>query len=502
MRSQCDEAHPECHRCRRRGRSCRYSRRDRSILVLNEQYARTEQSPGSTFENYNTAGTGTEYNLQLRTSRVADAGSGIFQTFRIGVGKQVRPERHLTSSVNPTPSRALSSPQSILVARFGATMGYDHPNKHAMQILGCWSDFIPSRIGSDATLDLAVRYLISSSEAFRLPQANISQLARATAVQATASLRALVANTARTHVVEDSLLLATVCHWISEQFMGLGSSQHLPHARGLYKMLQMRKISGSDDRLADALVDGSYHQEALDAMSDGRDSDFDNGDPPKTSDAIAKTSIPFDEASEYLRGQVIRLPRLCRLIKACLNSLEDAKVKGEAVALAEQLYLCSREPILGHLLGGVELYPTISKDVSPIYSISHRLPSMAALHKVLTLYTYQILLYALLQSLLSRGISSPHMEIARIEEQDVAAAIGVGMAVDYTLSADSSMPLAALRILTPLQIALGTWHRLEERRVGTAAARSAQQMQEWIVRINTDILHRWSVSRTQSKGCV
>ena len=283
--------------------------------------------------------------------------------------------------------------------------------------------------------------------------------------------------------------------------MGLGSSQHLPHAQGLYKMLKIRKTSGSDDRLTDALIDGSYHQETLDAMSEGRDSDHDNGSPLKPVNDITKASTPFDKASEYLREQTIRLPRLSRLTRACLNALEDVKMKDEAVALAEQLYLCSRDPILDHLLDDTELCPTASKDVIPVYAISHRFPSMAALHKTLSLYTYRLLLYALLQSLVSQGISSPHIEIARIEEQDIEAAIGVGMAVDYSLSADTSMPLATLRVLKPLQITLGAWNRLEERRAGTAPARSAQQMREWIVRVNADILRRWSMRQTQSDIC-
>lgn len=77
---------------------------------------------------------------------------------------------------------------------------------------------------------------------------------------------------------------------------------------------------------------------------------------------------------------------------------------------------------------------------------------------------------------------------------DTESATCIAMCVDYAINLQPSLPFAALRVLSPIQIAYGAWYRAE-RRLGSAGGKDvdrdrqhAEAMKGWMNELTDHIL--------------
>ena len=107
-----------------------------------------------------------------------------------------------------------SSPETALISRYIDMLGPDVSGKQPLAILGTWIETMPSRIGHNRMLDLAVEFLLNSYAAYRDGMHSKRKLAKATKAKALRELQLVVLN-ARTEPTYD-LLLATKMHYAAE----------------------------------------------------------------------------------------------------------------------------------------------------------------------------------------------------------------------------------------------------------------------------------------------
>lgn len=466
-----------------------YPPRDASIILLNPPASGTGHLERACIINGTDQGTSGS-DLDLRTQRIAANGSGVFQVFRNTTKKRPRGESPPSSNKHPSPARTMTSQQDLLVARWAAAMGYVNPHTNFVQVVCHWADIVPPRIGSDESLDLAVQYLIESAESHRLSRTDTSKSTQIVGAKAIRSLQTAIDRTISTQHVDDSVLLATLCHWLAELFVGVGSFYYILHIQGLSKMLQIRLTADPDDKLARMMIQDSYFEDVIDSMLEGHDSVFDSNQLVREEATSPSMSLPAI-ASTALQGQMIKLPRLCRLVRSCSERPDDSDLFQETVALAERLYLDCCDLNLDFYTDQIDLEPTATQEVLHMFVQSYRFPSVQAYNLLILSYAYQVLLCGLLQSLLRLQVSSPVLDLPEIQKRDLQAATNIGMSADYALIMDPTMAMAALNILIPSQLSLGPWHRLEKRSQTTEELTLARQKQEWIIMITSGMLKKW-----------
>ena len=166
--------------------------------------------------------------LKLSTQRKAEFGSGTFQTLtsvsvaKIRSSKEMAVRRkkalgaHL-QHLHQEASLALvrpSSAESTLIARWVEMLGLAPANSRPLSILGTWIQSIPSRIGSNPMLDLAVEFLINSHAVYWDASYSKRQVASATKSKALKELQ-LAVSQSQTHNTYE-LVLATKMHYAAE----------------------------------------------------------------------------------------------------------------------------------------------------------------------------------------------------------------------------------------------------------------------------------------------
>jgi hypothetical protein len=224
--------------------------------------------------------------LRVTTERHAEDGQGCFQTLAPGskfkshaskkkINKQqraleayLRTLREETALVSYQPS----SPETTLIARYVGMLGPDPTGKQPFEILGTWIQSIPSRIGSNRMLDLAVEFLVDSYGTFRDDMHSRRKVAKASKAKALKELQ-LVVMSADNKPTYD-VLLATKLHYAAEvslhtvscrcftndlqALLGLDTMYHAIHAFGLAELLRSGSVSKVDDEHFWDLIDNTY----------------------------------------------------------------------------------------------------------------------------------------------------------------------------------------------------------------------------------------------------
>lgn len=170
----------------------------------------------------------TSLNLRLSTQRKAESGSGTFQTLApVAMGKartskkaavKRRHELHAyLRQIQWENSLSLIKPSSAdgtLISRWVDMLGSMPENNKPLSILGTWIQSIPSRIGSNSMLDLAVEFLIDSHAVFWDDSYSKRQTATATKSKALKELQLAVSIDQSRNTYE--MVLATKMHYAAE----------------------------------------------------------------------------------------------------------------------------------------------------------------------------------------------------------------------------------------------------------------------------------------------
>jgi hypothetical protein len=215
--------------------------------------------------------------------------------------------------------------------------------------------------------------------------------------------------------------------------------------------------------------------------------------PPK--DTYSTALCDVDTSMEIVQYVLAQLPRLVfdiRTAMECLGKRDfDMKVVERLVALF-------------NLSAGSYVERTIkqySKSVQGIRA-SRASPTEGSLYfdgaqvfyMALGYYFSQIILCSLMQRLEEVHVGCIAMlDIRAARARDVAAATSLATCIEYALKPIPSRPFTALAVLAPIQLAIGSWVRLQKRQPSTDTAEylRAAEMVRWTSEKAHYIVQMW-----------
>lgn len=176
----------------------------------------------------NSSLSGSTLELRVSTQKKAEFGSGIFQTLAPASVAKTPPSkkaavhkkkafnaylRHLQLQASLAAIKP-SSAEGMLVARWVDMLGSGPTNSRPLSILGTWIQSIPSRVGSNRMVDLAVEFLIDSNAVYWDDSYSKRQIASATKSRALKELQLAVSQAQSQNTYE--MVLATKMHYAAE----------------------------------------------------------------------------------------------------------------------------------------------------------------------------------------------------------------------------------------------------------------------------------------------
>ena len=228
----------------------------------------------------------------------------------------------------------------------------------------------------------------------------------------------------------------------------------------------------------------------------GNDSCFDTFEIPKSPPG---TTNRTNDAFRALQELYIRIPRLARLVRST-HDYDDTEVAEymDAHILAKEIYESSNNNFIEQVLSEESMSSTTACTLLPplddIQSLDFK--TGAAFVLAAKYYTYRTLLCSILLTLCSLEQTDPYFDEEQIRALDISAATTVAMCVEYGLGGPNSHPLIAMRLFLPVQMAFGTWHRIQKvessREVfATPEYEQAVRMKEWCLGITRRLDHIW-----------
>lgn len=225
--------------------------------------------------------------LRVSAQRRAESGSGTYQTLAPVSVARIRSSKRSTMykrkvldayirDLQLGASLALvrpSSGESTLIARWVDMLGTAPANNRPLSILGTWIQSIPSRVGANSMLDLAIEFLIDSHAVYWDDSYSKRQAASTTKLKALRELQLAVSQT-QTRKTYD-MVLATKMHYAAEvrhtmceiselsanllqTLLGVDTMYHAIHAFGLAELLKVGGVSNVDDEHYWDLIDNTY----------------------------------------------------------------------------------------------------------------------------------------------------------------------------------------------------------------------------------------------------
>lgn len=166
--------------------------------------------------------------LRLSTQRKAESGSGTFQTLApVAIAKARIPKKAalyrkqaLVAYLRQLQGEASlsiikpSSAEGTLTSRWVEMLGSVHESSRPLSILGTWIQSIPSRVGSNSMLDLAIEFLIDSYAVFWDDSYSKRQTASDTKSKALRQLQLAISRNQSRNTYE--VVLATKMHYAAE----------------------------------------------------------------------------------------------------------------------------------------------------------------------------------------------------------------------------------------------------------------------------------------------
>ena len=238
---------PKCGACKKKDRPCTYSYGKASAFVVQDPRQLTkhgrsrtssavyplnspdEGSSSSATTSFSTGSTSTNSSdLCITTERHTEDRQGCFQTLAPRSRSRMQPSKmreyrqnlalqaHLQKlrEESPLVPYQPSSPETALISRYVGVLGPDPAGRQPFEVLGTWIQSIPSRIGSNKMLDLAVQFFVDSHATYRDDMHSKRKVARASKAKALRELQLAVMNT--DNKVTYDILLATKLHYAAE----------------------------------------------------------------------------------------------------------------------------------------------------------------------------------------------------------------------------------------------------------------------------------------------
>ncbi|UPX12008.1 uncharacterized protein EKO05_0002586 [Ascochyta rabiei] len=545
---KCDEDKPQCGPCSKKDRPCSYTYGRASAFVVEDPNQLTKHGKSKTApvvyalespEDTIRSPSSNASELRVSTQRKAESGSGTFQTLApISVAK-LRPSkkiathrknaletylRRLQSDASLALIRPLSA-ESTLIARWVDILGSAPADNRPLSILGTWIQSIPSRVGSNTMLDLAVEFLIDSHAVYWNDGYSKRQIASATKSKALKKLQLAVSQCQTYSTYE--MVLATKLHYAAETLLGVDTMYHAIHAFGLAELLKTGGVSNVDDEHYWNLIDNTYIDDVNEAMLAGRASVYDNDYylsmtfPP----ALAPNSMrisPAQRASTSIMHVFVQCPRLNCLVRKAVMHPESSEFLAAAVTLTEYMWQ-------------IDLFAQVSELIQTSVTSIDQPPSLdmadllsESLHFDCIQNMILCTRYWMLQNVLCGLTDTLHRHfpnevgvsllpgLARVQEVDIEAGVCLAESLAWAESVSEKLPLVPLRLHTPLQISIGPWHRIFRYKNSLLATNSAfnagideqtanifaraGRMKTWLINECNRIHEQWDVSTVDEKS--
>jgi hypothetical protein len=170
----------------------------------------------------------TPSDLHITTEREAENGRGFFQTLaptsrrkaglsRKAIAQQRRKLELYLQHLQSESAIATIKPscsESTLIARYIDMLGSDRTENKPLSILGTWIQSIPSRIGSNKMMDLAVEFFVNSFAVYWNDNHSTRSLASVSKEKALKELQLFVFNASKRPTYD--VILATKMHYAAE----------------------------------------------------------------------------------------------------------------------------------------------------------------------------------------------------------------------------------------------------------------------------------------------
>ncbi|CAN9225144.1 unnamed protein product [Alternaria alternata] len=396
-------------------------------------------------------------------------------------------------------------------------LGPDPIGRQPFEILGTWIQSIPSRIGSNKMLDLAVEFLVDSYGTFRDDTHSRRKVAKASKAKALKELQLVVMST-NTNTTYD-VLLATKLHYAAEALLGLDTMYHAIHAFGLAELLRSGSVSDVDDEHFWDLIDNTYIDDVNEAILAGRTSVYHNEfylsatyPPPIDSDVIILS--PSQRASMAIMHVFIQCPYAVSLVRHAISNPDDANALATAMSHMERLIQIDLSQHVSELMqtsvSAVPIPP--SPDVADLMPDTLEFSSVRSMILCTRYWMLQTVLCGLADTLYRHFPIEAELSLLPSPQQlriiDVDSAIHIAKSLRWAASVSQDLPLVTLRLHTPLQMTIGPWHRTI-RGISTQRSRSsspdihpeiakelsrAERMKAWVID-QCNLIHiQWDVS--------
>lgn len=538
---KCDETKPKCGACRKKERPCTYSYGKASAFVIQDPSQLTKHGasriastkwPLDATESDVTFPDNLSSDLRTMTERAAGNGKGVFQTLaplsrqlsRTSKQKETHRKRalqvylqRLQHESSPLTIRPISE-ETTLIARYIDMLGSEAATKQPLSILGTWIQSIPSRIGSNRMVDLAVEFLVNSYATFWDDSHSKRKVARASKAKALRELQLMVLNTQTTPSYD--VLLATKMHYAAEALMGIDTMYHAIHAFGLAELLKAGNVSGVDEEHFWNLIDNTYIDDVNEGMLAGRKSVYDNdfylsATYPLSLDSNVASMSAFQRASMAIMHVLIQCPRLTGLVRKAIMNPSDVNALASAMSLMESLIQLDLPQYVAELLqSAITVVPRpTSSEIADILSDSLEFNSVQDMILCTRYWMLQNILCGLAESLYrhfpAESADSLLPTPERIRAIDVDAAMYLAKSLPWAESTSQRLPLVPLRLHTPLQVSIGPWHRIiryisqiPESEIDPALAfelKRAERMKAWLMERCNRIHKQWDVAVADEK---
>ena len=233
----------------------------------------------------------------------------------------------------------------------------------------------------------------------------------------------------------------------------------------------------------------------FEALLRGKESSFDNTASPEMPSLTANR---VNDGLLALQNLFVCIPRLARLVRSALTPGGDPEVVVEACSLARLLYSSLNNEFVERTLAReATSNPTTFKLMPPIDGIqSFQFPSLAAFVLATKYYTYRVLLCGLIRTLCVTGLTNGMFREEEVRREDISAATSIAMCVEYALGPPNPHPIVAMRLFLPMQMAFGTWHRLQQAEstkglFTTPRYKKAVALKHWSIGIARRVDHMW-----------
>jgi hypothetical protein len=204
---------------------------------------------------------------------------------------------------------------------------------------------------------------------------------------------------------------------------------------------------------------------------------------------------PVAVASAFVMENLVQIARLVRLTRSFLNCPDDPIVLSETTHLAQHLYRKDCDQRISQIIEEVAtIVPTRSLDYAALVPESYRFESTQTFKLIIRYYSFRIMLCGLLGSLCGSISIHERFNVATMRIKEAQAAQSIAMCADYALHQDPTLHLVALRMVVPLTISFGAWHRVEKR-MGTSAKdhEHARRMKLWCLDLRNQLHREWQI---------